>query len=273
MGELLTPIKLLAHRLSGGFPLSRTDIEALSEIAGHVTAFPKSGIIVDQGEKSATVWLLGAGFARRQRQLPDGRRQIIALMLPGELSEKGPMLPFGSPDAIVAASDVTAQPLDRRKLWHLAESHPRILESLFYEELNRHAMSREWIVLLGQRTARERVAYFFYETYARLNAMGLAGGASFELPLTQTDLGDIVGLSAVHVNRVVKILRDENLIDWTDKVVHLPDPGALAKIAGFNPEIDELAKEFKTRASRSDWTSSQENSPVRRSPDRHSADP
>src|SRR5690348_15744941 len=181
MGELLTPIRLLSHRLSGGVRLSREEVDALGRIAGSPKKFRKGEELVEQGEHSSHIWLTGTGWAFRQKMLTDGRRQIIAIMLPGELSEKGPVMPFGSPETILAATDLEAQSISREALADVCEAHPSILQALFFEELTRHAITREWVLLLGHRKAQERLAYFIFETYARLKAMGMVEGESFEI--------------------------------------------------------------------------------------------
>lgn len=248
MAELLTPIRVLSHRLSGGALLTRMEIEALASIAGPARKFAKGEVLVDQGERAGHVWLTGEGWAFRQKMLSDGRRQIIAIMLPGELSEKGPSLPFGSPDAVVAATDLSAQAISRRDLLSIAEKHPRIQQALFYEELTRHAITREWVLLLGQRKAAERLAYLIFETYARLRAMGMVTGQSFELPITQADLADIVGMSKVHLNRTLQQMRKSNLVIWSGTHVELPDPAALARVAQFDQGFEKMAQEFRDRA-------------------------
>jgi CRP-like cAMP-binding protein len=248
MAELLTPIRLLSHRLSGGVSLERDEIDALRAIAGPARKFSRGDLLVAQGEKANHVWLTGDGWAFRQKLLSDGRRQIIALMLPGELSEKGPMMPFGSPDMIVAATALTAQSIARRDLMGVVEAHPRILQALFYEELTRHAITREWVLLLGQRTATERLAYLIYETFARLKAMGMVSDNHFEFPVPQPDLADIVGMSTVHLNRTLQRLRRQNLVNWSGTRVELPDPAALAAHAQFDKGFQEMARQFSERA-------------------------
>ena len=248
MAELLTPIQLLSHRLSGGVQLSRTEIAALGAIAGPPRSFARGELIVEEGDTSPLIWLTGLGWALRQKMLSDGRRQIIAIMLPGELTEKGPEMPFGSPETIVAATDLTAQSIDRQQLAEVAATYPRILQAMFFEELTRHAITREWVLPLGQRTAEERVAYLIYETYARLNAMGLVSGSAFSIPLLQSELADIVGMSTVHFNRTLQRLRARKLVDWAGQKVELPDPEALASLARFSKHLARTAQAFGRRA-------------------------
>ncbi|RYD92332.1 MAG: cyclic nucleotide-binding domain-containing protein, partial [Sphingobacteriales bacterium] len=138
MGELLTPIRLLSHRLSGGVQLSRAEIDALGSIARQGRRFSRGETVVRQGDRSPYIILTADGWAFREKSLSDGRRQILAIMLPGELSEKGPMVPFGAPDTIVAATDLDTQSIDRQELAKAMEMHPRILQALLFEEISRH---------------------------------------------------------------------------------------------------------------------------------------
>lgn len=251
MRELNASVRLLAHRLSGEGALHDDDIAALAELVGPPRRFAKGEFLVDQGDRSRIVWLLDEGWAFRQKMLDDGRRQITAIMLPGELTEKGPTMPFGTGDAIVATTDVAAQPIEREKLLQLLEARPRLIRSFLYEELTRHAVSREWLLLLGKRRAIERLAYFFFETYARLNAMGMVRGNRFDLPLVQNDLADIVGMSYVHLNRTLQQLRSANLVILEDQRVELPDPPALGRLAAFNRDFARIADDFGRRAAES----------------------
>jgi CRP-like cAMP-binding protein len=180
--------------------------------------------------------------------LHDGRRQIITIMLPGELTEKGPEMPFGSPDAVVALSSVVAHPIHRSALLDLTQQAPTLLYALFYEELTRHAITREWILLHSKRDAVERLAYFFYETFARLRAMGLIEGERFELPLNQEDVADLLGVSHVHLNRTLQALRRQNHLIWEGHSVTIADEAGLARAAAFNPELIKIAEEFAARA-------------------------
>lgn len=248
MGEQHLPLRLLFHRLSGGAQLSQDEMDALRAIVGPAKRFNRGEVLVEQGEKSPRIWLTGSGWAFRQKMLDDGRRQILAIVLPGELSEKGPIMPFGSPDSVVAATDMEAHPITRQALQKAAEAHPRLLQALFYEELTRHAITREWVLLLGQRKAEERLAYVLFETYVRLKAMGMITGDRFDFPITQLDLADIVGMSTVHLNRTLQELRRRALVIWSAGVVELPDPAALARLARFDKGFQRVALDFAERA-------------------------
>ncbi|KQN74768.1 Crp/Fnr family transcriptional regulator [Devosia sp. Leaf64] len=248
MIQLNSTIRLFAHRLSGAGAIPEADIEAFQDIIGPPIRFDKHDPLVQQGDRSDVLWLTAIGWALRQRVLPDGRRQISAILLPGELTDKGIIMPFGATDSVVAATELWAHAIDRNSFIALVENRPRLERALFYEELTRHAVTREWLLLLGQRNAKERVAYFFYEIFARLSAMGMLHGNTFTLPLVQSEVADIVGMSTVHFNRTLQHFRSLDLVMTDGQKVTLPRPIALAELAMFDAEIIRIARDFQARA-------------------------
>ncbi len=144
----------------------------------------------------------------------------------------------------MATETLTALPIQRTRLLDLLHSYPRIQHAFFYEEVTRHVNTRSWTAVLGALSARERCAYFFYEMYARLNAMGLVSGQEFELPLTQSDLGDLLGMSVVHFNRTLRRLKDEGLLTWDAGRVH-PTliPGAASAVSWRFPERSRTVRQ------------------------------
>ncbi len=248
MTELSKAVRLFGHRLSGDGKVADEELAAFANLIGPGKHLSKGEVVVDQGDRSNSVWLIEDGWAFRQKMLVDGRRQITAIMLPGELTEKGIRMPFGTPDAIVAATDVLVRPIDRDRLIDLLQHRPGLMMAFLYEELTRHTVTREWLLLLGKRQAPERLAYFLFETYARLKAMGMVRGADFEMPLAQADLADILGMSNVHLNRSLQHLRADGLVIWENHRITLPDPPTLARLAVFNPDMIKVAEDFARRA-------------------------
>jgi CRP-like cAMP-binding protein len=180
-------------------------------------------------------YLILTGFAARYQVLPHGRRQITALLLPGDLCDLRAC--FGHPldHSVGALSAVEAAFIPREALVTQAEHCPEMLHRLWAATARDEAIARQWLLNLGQRSALERAAHLLCEIFARLQKAGLAEESGCQLPLTQTDLGDILALSSVHVNRTLMKLRAMNLI-WLhhyELVVH--DVPGLQKLAGFDP--------------------------------------
>jgi CRP-like cAMP-binding protein len=137
----------------------------------------------------------------------------------------------------LSASRIVAIP--RARILELTEK-PAIARALWWATLVDEAILREWLVSLGRRDAAQRLAHILCELLHRLRAVGLAKGSSYELPLTQIDLADTLGLSTVHMNRSLQALRTEGLITLKDKHVVILDPRRLTELAGFNPNYLHL---------------------------------
>lgn len=178
--------------------------------------------------------IIVSGWAARERSLSDGRRQILKLHLPGD----------------VCGLFANVQPADPPVA--LTPTQVAIAETATGESLLRDGLSSpvrailefdEWCVFnqllrLGAMNARERMAHLLLELYHRLASVELAQDWSFEMPLTQDRLADVLGLSSVHVNRTLQALRREGQIEWQGNRVRLTKPDALAEIANFTrPEI------------------------------------
>jgi CRP-like cAMP-binding protein len=116
----------------------------------------------------------------------------------------------------------------------ITRDHPALTRKLWYATLLDAAMHREWLFRLGRLDAIERISHFLSETNARLKAIGLSDGRRFRLPITQTDLAEICGLTTVHVNRVLRQLRDDGLCVFRSSTVDISDPDLLAQRGQFD---------------------------------------
>jgi CRP-like cAMP-binding protein len=114
-------------------------------------------------------------------------------------------------------------------------ARPALARALWWATLVDEAVLREWLVTCGTREAAESIAHLFAELLMRLRAVGRADGASYELPITQEECGDTIGITTVHVNRSLKVLRDEELVTMDRGHVVITDPKRLFAYSGFNP--------------------------------------
>lgn len=183
--------------------------------------------IVHEGEPVAGVWTIRAGWAALVRHFADGRRQIQHLLLPGD------PLPLerdaAYPATIVALTPVTLIDLDGTWLPELA---------LLDGALRRHTMATVHHLLdatarLGRQVAIERFAHLLLELRDRLRCVGLASDAHFKMPLTQEMLADTLGLTSVHVNRTLQMMRQQQLIELAGRTVTLLQPDELARMADY----------------------------------------
>lgn len=217
--------------------LSEAERLMVARLVGPVEIAPMGRDLVGAGTKPGHAWVLVSGWACRQRLLPDGRRQILDLLLAGD------MIGLPPDDAALAASWtvcltraelIDAEPL-RRFLADTPEQHPAIARAVRALARSVEARLLNHVVRLGRLTAYERVGHLLLELHDRLRDAGLADGQAFPMPLTQETLADALGLSVVHVNRVLQQLRRDRLIDLHAGRASLLEPTLLAKICDFSP--------------------------------------
>jgi CRP-like cAMP-binding protein len=196
-------------------------------------AIPKQHDLLLPGADAEVAHLLLAGHAGRYRMLRDGRRQITAILVPGDICDLGALL---ANHAAYAVSTLTRCTVGEIPLARIAALPSRDLADALDRRLRRdEAIAREWIVSLGQRVGIERMAHLLCELRWRLAAVGLADADSFEMRITQSDLADALGLTSVHVNRVLKCLRDTQLIHLKCGRLTLLDRPRLERMAQFDP--------------------------------------
>ncbi len=243
----------LTRKLSQFMPLSGSDHRVLDRLAAHDEHFQANVDIIGESMAPRSVFLLKEGMAIRYRALPDGGRQIMTFLIPGDLCDMHVFLLKAMDHTIGTITPVRIAPISRDSLMDLFSRRPRISAALWWSSLQEEAMLRERIVSLGRRDARGRIAYLLCELLWRHAAVGLTNQGTFRLPLTQTELGDTLGLTPVHVNRVLKEFRERKLIAMAQRMLSLLDVEGLQNIAGFNKDYlhlggasSEMARYFDT---------------------------
>lgn len=189
--------------------------------------------LVSQGGRLADVVTVLEGWLLLYELLEDGRRQILHVAVPGDALVPPPAataLPYGIQAATAAVVCVTPA----REAYRLAETDPAIADRLLTLASRATLLAYEHMTALGRRTARERVALLLVELYCRCR-MVMPPGRATRVPLTQAELGDALGLTAVHVNRTLRRLRQERLVDYEAGVLRILDPDRLAVVAALDP--------------------------------------
>ncbi|MCJ2131680.1 Crp/Fnr family transcriptional regulator [Methylobacterium sp. E-045] len=223
--------------------LSRSDRQALENAAGQRRTVAKHSDIISEGDDPHHVNLILDGWACRYKQLDDGRRQIIAFFVPGDLCDSHVYILREMDHSIVALTPVRLAEISRATLERMADDHGRVTKALWWDTLVTVAVQREWTVNLGQRTALERLGHLFCEVFLRLRGVGLTDGATCDFPLTQVELADALGLSNVHINRTLQELRRAGLIGLKGGRLTIPDFDALQRASLFNPNYLHLDHE------------------------------
>ncbi|MBE7211093.1 MAG: Crp/Fnr family transcriptional regulator [Gluconacetobacter diazotrophicus] len=224
----------LIRKLLHFAPLSGPDRRLLDTFAAAEERFPADVDIVAEGSIPRSVFLLKEGMAMRYRDLPDGGRQIMTFLIPGDLCDMHVFLLKEMDHSIGTITPVRVAPISRDDVMGLFGARPRISAALWWSSLQEEAMLRERIVALGRRDARGRIAYLLCELLWRYRAVGRSDDGVFQLPLTQTELADTLGLTPVHVNRILRSFRERKLISMSRGALHLLDAAALQELAGFN---------------------------------------
>jgi len=234
----------LVRKLGQFVKLAASDRDMINRISGErVRDFGAHEDIMREGDKPQHINLVLAGWACRYKVLEDGRRQVIAFFLPGDLCDLNVFVLRQMDHSIASITPVTLSEISRGGFDELMLSHPRVTQALWWESLVAAATQREWAVNLGQRDAMERMAHLFCELFLRLKIVGLTTGNSCDMPLTQSELGEATGLSAVHVNRTLQELRAMDLIVLKDRTLTIPNFEALKDLALFNENYLHLERE------------------------------
>jgi CRP-like cAMP-binding protein len=223
----------LLQRLTGLLPLSPEESRALEELAGPARLYRTHEDLVREGHAATHVGLLVSGFAFRCRILPDGRRQIVSYLIPGDLCDARQLLLPVATHSVSTLTPANMVSFPREALLAAIERHPRIGQALCWLAIVEELIAREWLVNVGQRTAIERLAHLLCEIFTRMKAVGLTDRGRCELPLTQVELADSLALSTVHVNRTLQELRRQGLVSLSAGMLEIHDFEALQAVAMF----------------------------------------
>jgi CRP-like cAMP-binding protein len=224
----------LDHRLAASAGLSAADGEAARLLfAANARSFPARRDMFREGERPKAMLAVIEGWGFRYKMLPDGRRQIVGFLIPGDVSDPDIFMLGRLDHSVGAINELKAAAIGESELRRLLESHPALARWFRCQALQAASIQREWILSVGQRTAYERIAHLMCELFLRMRATGLAEGSSCDFPITQTDMGDATGLTSVHVNRTIKTLRDDGLIRLRGRRLTIPNLAALMEAGLF----------------------------------------
>ncbi len=200
-----------------------------------VKTFGPRKIVARAGEPLTNSTLLLEGIMSRYLDDRNGLRQLVAIHFPGDFLDLH-AFPLKVLDHDVATlTTATVATVPHAEIDAIADEMPQLVRKLWFATLLDAAIHRAWLFRLGRLDATGRVAHFLCETNARLFSAGLSDGRRFALALTQADLAEICGLTTVHVNRVMRQLREEQLCVFRSSLVEILDPAGLAARAQFNP--------------------------------------
>jgi CRP-like cAMP-binding protein len=228
------PSEVFIRKLRISALLDAADIQAIERLPILTRELPAQTAICREGERPAHCCLLIAGFACRSKTLDLGKRQILSIDIAGDIPNLESLHLDVMDHDLTTLGRCTVGLIAHESLRALTRERPSIAAALWRDTLIDAAMFREWIVNVGRRSAASRLAHLLTEIGKRLAALGLAERDHFELPMTQLDLADALGLSPVHVNRVLQELRHAGLLEMRKYVVTLRDLPGLTKLGDFD---------------------------------------
>jgi CRP-like cAMP-binding protein len=238
----------LIAKLERGAKLNEEDRQILDRLTSRTRQVGPREDIICEGDAPEDVHLIMEGFACRYEILPDGKRHIMAYLVPGDICDFHVAILGEMDHNIGTLTPCTLVEIPSNAIHDIATRHPNLNRAFWWGTLVDEGILREWLVSLGRRSAAQRVAHLFCELLIRLQTVGLADRNSFDMPLTQEELADTLGLSNVHVNRMMQELRERQLIATNGKRLTINDVERLQEFAEFNPSYLHLDP-------RENWTS------------------
>lgn len=220
--------------LSGYGLLGEEETALLAEACTNIRTLPAGFHLIREGDEPDPVFVIMDGWACGYKMLPDGGRQIISFLLPGDFCDIHIAVLEAIDHNIMTLTKARVASLPRAQMEALIQSRPVLTQAFWWSQLVDQSILRAWIVSMGRRKSVERVAHLMCELYIRMRNIGLATDDTCKMPLTQIMLADALGLTPVHINRVLKTLKDADVMELNRGSLNIIDPAKLAEIAGFD---------------------------------------
>lgn len=224
----------LATKLSAFLPLSGAELKCLAGMQSKPVSVKRGKLLIDEGQTGQKAFVLQAGWGCSYKDLANGGRQIISFPIAGDCIGLRSVLLRTADHSVSALTDAVVSSMEGPHLLKCIAEFPRLGAAILWAASRDEAMVVEHLVNIGRRTALERTAHFFMELAERISLIGLATEAEFKCPLSQFVLADALGLTAIHVNRVLRQLREEVLLTVNKGSVKIHDIAALRKLSGYH---------------------------------------
>ena len=215
--------------------ISAEEEQALRDAMGEVQTIAADRTFIPAGKELTSSTLLLEGFVCRYKDLSDGQRQITELHVAGDFADLHSFTLKYLDHNIMTLTTSKVVQVPHENLKKITEAHPHLARVMWFSTNLDAAIHREWEVSLGRRSALQRAAHLFCELQVRLGLVGLSTEHEYALPITQAELAECLGLTSVHVNRVLKELRDRELVAFRSSRVMIRDLAGLQRVAEFDP--------------------------------------
>ncbi|MDF0544785.1 Crp/Fnr family transcriptional regulator [Sphingobium sp. H39-3-25] len=229
-----------AERLEKHIALNEAERRALARLEENLRKVKRGAMIQRANEPVTELFVLRQGRVMSFVILPDGSRQILRVFFPGDFIGSASTVYKRSPESLVALSDAVLCPFDKHALRILLDEHPRVAALMFVISQTERVALTDRLASLGRTSAKARVAAFLLDIVSRLRVMDDNIADSFDLKLTQEEIGDAVGLTSVHVNRMIRQMETEGLISRNNGTITLLDERKLEEIGHFTNRYRDL---------------------------------
>jgi CRP-like cAMP-binding protein len=213
--------------------LSDAEIDALERLTDSSRQVAGKTDLIREGDQPGPVLVMIDGWAMRYKILPNGSRQITAFMMPGDACDLHVGLLAEMDHSIQTLTPSHVASISRSDMDKLFDEHRGIARAMYIAQLADEGTLRSWIVSMGRRSGMERVAHLICELYVRGQSMQLDDGEC-EMPFSQIVLSDALGMTPVHINRMLRELRERDIIAMRRNCITILKPAALASVAGFD---------------------------------------
>lgn len=234
----------LERRLIQYLPLTFAERDALGWIERRERRFEAGEVVLQQGQETECLYVVQSGWLHASTRLRDGGRQILRFYFVGDITTSFSIAWEYTASALTAVSECTLFEIPRAALGRLFAEHPRIGAMLFGISAAEHVAMSDRLTSMGRMDGKTRVATLLLDIRSRLRIADGVSGSVFELPLTQQDLGDSVGLTKAHVNRSLRALEETGLIEREGKIIRITDVEALSDLVGFQDRHAHVAVDW-----------------------------
>jgi len=235
-------LQRFVDRLTRRSVLTAEEQQAILDLPCHAQQVGSNKDFVALGDTVDHASFIVEGFVGRFDQTVEGKRQITAIHIPGDIADLHTLHLAPLDHELSALGPAVVAFMPHRAFRYMLDRSPHLTQAFWRDTFIRLGIMREWVTNLGRRDAIARVAHVVCELAVRLQNVDLAQNLSFSIPWTQTDLADACGISNVHANRVVQELRRHGLMDWDSRKVMIRDWDAVAKIGDFSDEYLQLGR-------------------------------
>lgn len=242
------PKTMLIRKLESMEPLSQPERQAIKDLPVRIHAVDARQDIVRDGDLPQQCCLILSGWACRYKLLHEGKRQILSFHIAGDIPDLGNLHIPAMDHGLASVTKATVGFIPHDNLRALTDAFPRIGALFWRATLIDAGVFRAWIVGMGRRSAFERIAHLFCEMYLKLQVVGLAGDHRCPMPVTQADLADALGLTSVHVNRVLQTMRGRALITLRSSTLVIAAWDELIRVSEFDPAYLQIGHSLEPQA-------------------------